>query len=504
MIDDRQFIIRRQPLVREGWKSISLQCGLVLSYHQQLRVCHNEECSVLLLGHAWQVLPDALSPSELVKSDGGDKSLEQIYDMEQSWCGRYILICNDLLLLDNCGMMGVFYSSTSISSSIRVLCHAEGRDVVNPDIKYGVSPNFMPGPLTGYDGIFRLLPSQVLKLAISDTQSLKFTPLPRPLLPFGVRQFSSEKAQLDFFINIFTTSLRNMRSHFPDHVLCLALTGGVDSRVAMSLLEASGLDYITFTAWHPRITTGDCDIPPYLARLFGRSHKLVMRSELSQNLYDDYTTHSGGYAVDQDRNFWAYGQYGQLSEQVEGKPVLLLRNSIWECTDDHYRHHTDPLDIYRLYPYALQCEPIHQSIEYWRQLVADDPYNQDINSWTRLFWDQREGCWLSSLEQAYDMMDGITSVQMCNCRLFMSTLMSFDEKERFHKIHEKKIMRQALTDNAQSQSFLRVPYDSRYNGYSLRQPPLPFMQRLPMAVRYYRHNAVRSLKTVAKRVLRRK
>lgn len=483
MLHDRQFIISHSQRCRQGWQSVVLANGLYLSHCPKLSVACNKTRSVLLLGDAWQVLPDEPSPADIVGSMDTNLSMEEVFRLEQSWCGRYILIYGNQLLLDNCGMLGVFYTEKTISSSISLLCETEGRPVVLPPIRFGQSPNFIPGPLTTYEGVLRLLPSQILNIA---NRQVAF----RPLMPFGVTKYESERHRIDAFISMYTTSLRNMQARFPGRQIWLALTGGVDSRVVMSLLEASGVGYKTFTAWHERISEGDKDIPPYLAETLGKEHRFLQRRELSQQRYDEYTAHTAGYATDQDRNFWAYGQYPQLLD--EGLEVIIMRNSIWECADDHYRHYTDPLDIWRLYPYANEQQ--RQSIEQWLSIVADDRYNKEINSWTRLFWEQREGCWLSSLEQGYDMMDGITSVQACNCRLFMSNLMGFDERERFLKIHEKKILRQLCP------VLLKFPFSTAYNGYSLKQG-LSFCEKMSYFLRYRKKRTIQSAKRTVKKII---
>lgn len=484
MIDDKQFLIGPSPLERKDWNTLQLADGkLYLSYHNKLRITHNAAATAVLIGDAWQALPDKPSPEELITADKGQLTPPQVYEMEQSWCGRYVLIYNNRLTTDACGMLNIFYSATHVSSSLNILCQITGTELQYPDIAYGVSPSFMLGPYTNYDGILRLLPSQSLNLA-----SLPLAET-RPLMPAGITPFTSDQERTQFFVDIFTTALRNMQQHFPQHQVWLALTGGVDSRTTMGLLEASGISYRTFTAWHDRITEGDKDIPPHLAATLGHDHLFIPRGQFSQTKYDDYTVHSAGYAVDQDRNFWAYGQYSQLQDR--NPLVLILRGSAWGCVIDHYRHHSNPLDIYRLYPHARHYEPMRKSIEQWEHIVANDPYNHDINIWTRLFWDQREGCWLGSLEQAYDVMDGITSIQACNCRLFISTLMGFDQKERFRKLHEKKILRHVCP------AICNIPYDRQYNGYSLKQNLKP-SQRLRLAARHDLKIAKQFLKSCAR------
>ena len=53
-------------------------------------------------------------------------------------------------------------------------------------------------------------------------------------------------------------------------------------------------------------------------------------------------------------------------------------------------------------------------------------------------------------------MDGIVSIQIANCRLFLSLLFGFDDEDRIKKTHEEKIVK-ALC------SFLdNIPYDYQH------------------------------------------
>ena len=53
-------------------------------------------------------------------------------------------------------------------------------------------------------------------------------------------------------------------------------------------------------------------------------------------------------------------------------------------------------------------------------------------------------------------MDGITSIQPCNCRLFLSLLIGFDQRERVAKTHEEKIV------NKICPILKGIPYDYQY------------------------------------------
>jgi len=75
-----------------------------------------------------------------------------------------VLIVDEWIYLDCCGLLGVFYSNCHVSSSLHVLCGIEGREVIYPQIEHRKSPDFVPGAETCYDGVKRLLPSQIYNL----------------------------------------------------------------------------------------------------------------------------------------------------------------------------------------------------------------------------------------------------------------------------------------------------------------------------------------------------
>lgn len=68
--------------------------------------------------------------------------------------------------------------------------------------------------------------------------------------------------------------------------------------------------------------------------------------------------------------------------------------------------------------------------------------NKGINLWDRLMIEERHGAWLSSIEQGFDLMEGLVSVECCNSRRFFSILTGFSDKDKKRKKHEMMIVRQ--------------------------------------------------------------
>ena len=453
MLDDKQFIIipssRKDKNIvnvfpNDRQRELVLSCDSMLVYEKKLNVCYNEDCTAVLIGDAWQVHPAKDSPENIIKTFSGKTTIEDVYHEEKTWCGHYVLIVNDWLFLDFCGTLGVFYSDDiRLSSSYRILCEQIGTEVIYPDTLGEGLLNFVPGPLTPSDLVKRLMPSEIINIKTGERCF-------RPLNPDGVWNAENDRKRILEFETFFTCSLKNMAKHFPDSVFWLALTGGKDSRTLMALLESSGIDYKAFTCWHERISEGDLLLPPKLAKAVGRPYKFIERREdnYSPDRADEYRHHTGGMADDADKPMYVFGQYQELDPQHQ---VVLLRSGIWEHSCNFFKKRFTQkaasamekhFDMTRVFPTSSKHELYRQSFCQWQKLKEDDTVNKDINIWDLLYIEQRLGAWLSSIEQGFDLMEGIASVQCCNSRLFFSILTGFSDKEKKGEKHQKSIVKQ--------------------------------------------------------------
>lgn len=451
MIDSKQFIIgKNMSHLPENWQTIQLGNGFQLCYQQELRIWHSDDGRVVLLGHAWQTDPCRGTPEDEIGSvvRGGCIIHEDVYEVEKTWCGRYLLIVDDWIYLDSSGLLGVFYSNCHVSSSLHVLCGIEGREIIYPPIEHRKSPDFVPGAATCYDGVKRLLPSQIYNYVKGEVKI-------RPLLPDGIIHTDSDQSRISLFEKYFVHSLKNMQKHFEGIDLWLALTGGRDSRVTMASLERAGIPYHSFTLEHGYISAADRKIPFKITKKLKRPHLFISRADkkFSQKRYDDYKVHSSGMAVDEDWRHYAFSQYDDLLGSSGSDSVVILRSGVWESVCDFFRQFCkSDYNLRELFPF----NSFVQSLDEWYSYVKADKNNEWMTIWDRTYFDLRLGCWLSSVEQSCDIMDGMTFIQPCNSRIFISILLGFDRIDRIAKKHEEKMV------SSLCPSIASIPYDYQY------------------------------------------
>lgn len=460
MVNDKQFFISKVSAVAfDSWKEIPLTGGYSLYYQNDLNIIF-QNSSIILLGYAWQVDPNRQSPQEELLKLCQHKHIthEDVYEIEKSWCGRYILIVGEWIYMDACGTLGVFYSDQNVSSSLNVLCTLENRNVIFPDIVHRKSPDFLPGMRTTYDNVLRLLPSQLLNYITKKTKI-------RPLLIDKAPKCDTEEELIKVFNRYIINSAQNLSKTFPRHHLWIAMTGGRDSRLTLACCEKSGIKYDIFTLWHEHITSADHVIPHKLAKAIGRKLHFIKRNKnlFSQKRYDDYKTHTAGMAVDEDWNFYAYYQYQSLIE--DNQPIVIIRSCVYEIPENIYKSDfgEGANDITVVYKGILKNDLFYKSCMEWKsyaESIENETLNNSISFLDKMYWDLRCGSWLSSVEQSFDMMEGITSLQMANSRLLISIMYGFDADQRFQRLHEEKIT------NTLCPAFAKIPYDYQYESFN--------------------------------------
>lgn len=470
MIHGGQFAIMKAPVELPGYRHITLDGGWILSYHEKLRVYQSADQSTLLLGIAWQVEPARKSPEQEIEqlcaaySAGAPR--EAILAMEETWSGRYVLISHGTVYTDTCSLLSVFYSEQGVSSDCTLLALAAGQAEKIYTPCPGVM-NWMPGPLTHYDGVYKLLASQTYEYTIGRVEA-------RPLLAQGYQSIPDEKQRLEKITAYLTHSLHNMSQAVPGKKLLLALTGGYDSRTLFALAKRAGIDFDAYTLEYDTIYADDVSIPRKLCQLTGVKHHYVPvdHSRYDQQLEDDYIRHTAGLIRDQDRVFYAHGQYQELIRQYGD--VAFLRSSIWENVIEYFRRsftETGPgFDFYDWFGVEADSRERASLEQYF---AWNDAHPQkDLVASNVFLWLQREGCWLSAIESGFDMLDHAVSLQPANCRLIMSMMLDFPREERLMKYHQAKLIRHACP------AIGEVPFGTdKVRGETLMSVLIPKVQR---------------------------
>lgn len=438
-----QFAILKNRIDLPGYRHVSLKDGWILSVHENLPAAYCPQNDILLVGFAWQALPGRGTPEEEIKKlvpDGaGAVSDQQILEMEGSWCGRYVLVCDGRVFLDASAMLGVFYADEGIASRASMLAEQKGME--ERLYQCGRVMNWQPGPLTHYEGICRLLAFQIYNYKTKQLTGKR-------MLSAAAEQITDEQELIRRFQECFCFSLKSMAAMFPGRKLLIALTGGYDSRTLFALAKKAGIDFAAYTLEHGAMLAGDAEIPRVLCEKAHVPYLYVPRDkgEYSEAREQAYHAYTDGMVLDEDRLFYAYNQYQKLVDQFGD--VVLLRSSLWENVIEYFRRlfgedkpNEDFYGFFELPPDSLE----HRSIQAYFAWCEAHP-QPGVPLSDRFLWEQREGSWMSSIEQGFAAIDHVISLQPVNCRLMMTMLYRFPRESRLLKWHQAQIINDACPE----------------------------------------------------------
>ena len=445
----RQFYIGPQlKLADESWKYLTLKSGLSLSYSPDLHVLQLTNQfghELLLLGDAVESL-EGLPPVHQTLEKIAD--LQTLPDVYRSWSGRWILIANGDLHLDASGLLGCYYRCEGgVVEAASVAGFISNSDT--PDtfrlIKAG-GAEFYPPPDSGFKGVSKLLPSQILNLS---TGEIIFRNLQTSVPPLSYEETIAYLAQL------LCTALKNIYKEGGGKKLLLALTGGFDSRVLMAGLNYCGLPYEAITFHYPNIRPSDADIPKKLARISGVPHRLIRRQGRQYQNWEAFNLHTSGHSVEMDREYMLYQQFNKL----EADNTILLRGGGFEVGRCAYYPWLPaaPLDGNGIS--TIQKGNCVQGSSWckWMAWVAQTP--QVALDWRdRYYIEQRLAGWLSSTEQALDMVN-IERQIPANSTLFFNVMLALPEEVRKTKIQMTDLIKNL------SPQLLQVPINPPVSFY---------------------------------------
>ena len=432
----RQFAVLRNAVDLPDYKSISLKDGMVLSCHKQLPVYINRYKGIILIGYAWQTLPDKKDPVKEIESkteNGRILTEAELYEMENSWCGTYVLVYQGKVYQDATGFLNVFYSEVGFSSDLSLLAKAMDIDEVVYETDQII--NWLPGPYTQYVGINKLLNSQVYDYRTGEVTA-------RPLLPVPVTGITDKAELTKQFCDVFANSLHNLWSMFPDKEIMVGLTGGMDSRALLATAYHENLPFIAYTMDREDIFRGDVEIPKQICERLSIPYEFYTldKSMYSKAREEEFIRNNSGLERDADRMFYANGQYDDL--QKKHKNVILLRSGIWARVADSYaKDYQDNKPDHDLYDrYELPKDALaRRAFDAYFKWVDEHP-EEGLTLANRFYWEQREGCWLSYIEYGMTFFEDIITLQPLNSRLLLSYLAAYPASERIGKHNQEDII----------------------------------------------------------------
>ncbi len=452
MVHDKQWILDYKKHVINGeWQAFEYG-GRYVSYHKGVNIYVSKQSGIVLIGNAWQV--DSTKPSPTEQMDAltdTDITIDALYALDETWCGRYVILYKDWVLMDATGSMGVFVSGSKASTSYPLLSGILGLHKNIYTYIYaneGTNRDFIPGQKTANEKIKRLLPSQVYNI---QKQEFIF----RTLLVRKYEQLSDEE-RIDRFVRYAKHCLMQIRQTYEYPIYC-AVSGGYDSRVGLALLESCKLDYSTYTIDFGDRSIKDVAIAKKIVRLIKKPWKLLKYSDTQEDekRIGEWNEHCAGLGVGWER----YTRHVKEQLNNDGE-IINLQCHIFELVCDYYSHEMDDPKVY-YETFAQQGEFLESAYSEWLKLIDEDDVNYNVSIWTRMYWDLRLGSWLSSSEQGIDIQENMVQIQLLNSRVYIELLLGLDDAIRVNREWEKIVVQKLYPELA------AIPYDNTYINHRI-------------------------------------
>ncbi len=338
-------------------------------------------------GCPWAILGSAL------ETESGSSPVEQVRTTHtaevpsryMTWGGRWVLVGNGGVHSDFCGSLAVYFDERSVASTPALLRPGQMPGV---EIAFSDRVNWFPPPMTGFDGVHRLLPSQVLGIEGLQVRS-------RPL--------TREDGDLSYadIIDRLEAILLNVVRQVDGDRLLVALTGGTDSRVVLAAAHKAGLDVVAYTQETANLSHADQTLPPLLAEACGVPHLFVPRPRRLRRPQDValYDTQVAGHVRDADRLFFGHGQFDFLRQGD-----VLLRGIGFEVGRAYlFEHLPDTIDNVHDYVSWLRSgDRRDEGLAQWAAWIEAHPQPMDWRD--RAFRELRVAGWAGINESGLDLL----------------------------------------------------------------------------------------------------
>ena len=455
MIHWRQFLLGRKKYEREDFEYIKIDKNIILSYHNELEI-EKVETNIgtgYILGLKFQVQINRKSPKEEIERI---KREEDILDIISTWSGRYILILCSKIYMDFSGNLGCFYgeknNSIFVSSSLALIKEVYKTESKNFEkIHYGGGIDWFPGPLTILKDVYRLLPSEILDFKKNNIKIY----FKNYLIDFSKLK---EEEILEKFIINFSNLIKNIDKNYKGDIL-LPLTGGVDSRTILAFLLKNKIKFKSFICETDLgIKNSDLTIGKLIAKQEKFCHYIIKKdkNENDKKKELEFDQHCLGNCIDGPREFYRKNLYEGLNMN---RKSLMLRGSIWESVITYYKTLKDCSTIEkRLNELKIYFSNIKEfsfnekTLKIWLENIEKNKIN--INWIDRFFLEQREGAWLSSIEQAEDLTN-LDRISPLNSEFLVSLLWGLSSKSTYNKNHQKKIIKKVYPE------LLKYPFNKK-------------------------------------------
>lgn len=436
----RQFIIGPRPVhMTAEWQSAPIDDFGHLSYSPELpvtRVLTGDGQAAYLLGLAVQTAGNA-GPEEELRA----ATVQSVSRNYRSWAGRWILLIGSQLHMDAAGLLGCFYANDPrpggeralwVSSSAALLLQVlEIHDRPMRLIHHSVGIDWYPPPGSRFESIRRLLLSQILEFPSGAL-------LPRPLLPAGTVDFSYEET-LDLMQGDLVGAIRGAADRSGG--LWLALTAGHDSRTLLAAAVHAGVHLRTYTHTSKYMRDHDRIIPPKLAAAAGMTHEFYAGGPPQRDLLALFDEHTAGHSVDRDRYYFPRLYFGWSQPEdiiLRGFGFALGRCNYWSrFPGPGPRTEVPDVDVV-LRGMGHRSGSARQPLQEWIAWTRAHP-EPGMDWRDRFYVEQRSAGWGSSVEQAWDLVEG-HSFHAANSQSYQAHSLQVPEQQRCRSLPQEDLI----------------------------------------------------------------
>jgi hypothetical protein len=424
-----------------GWTSLRVDAATVVSHCPELRVLSVEDrdgARWALAGLAVQTVANAPDPIEQIARHPTDRVPALVHD----WAGRWLLIGNGEVHLDASGLLGCFYGSdehrrTWGSSSpaliARALADGQEPEAAKRELHYDQGLSWYLPPRSGFIGVRRLLPSQVLELHSG-------SPRARTLLP-AIEPDRGYERSLQLLGEALTTAMGRLPRAAR---LWVALSAGLDSRAVLAATIRARTPFAPFTYVSARTSAADLMIPPRLARAVGAELCLIRvgaraRRRLARERLGPAMAHCAEHVSRGDAEPVLHGVRDRLLGISAGGWGFGVGKATGRKLPGVIE---DPARDANRIATSLGEPPGSTAVDglsEWLQWVVETP--QEHLDWRdRFYIEQRMGGWQSSKEQLHDMI-ALERFPPINSGRCYALMLEVDEAARAEQRHQEDLVR---------------------------------------------------------------
>lgn len=347
----------------------------------------------------WYLLGEVFPSSEYGARRAIPNATDDIYEECATWAGRWLLVSHDSVIPDGAAMLACYYSKNLAASHPALLTAAPSSDP-----KASLSGFIMP-PMSGYNGIRKLLPSQILH---------SFKPAPRP----WPAKAGSYQEILERVANRYRSILKGIYASHP--TIWTALTAGIDSRLVLAASLSANVPVTTFThikPW-PYMDPGDRLLPNRIAAHLNLEHKEIKQNGIDPARIECYRNALGQFSM-KPGTLTFYGAHRYI-DQIP-KDSALLTGVCGELGRLYYGLNTP--SIAPQTPDNKRGEKLLS--QWWRS------HPLPIEDSERLYWEARLAGWAQNTGRVADLIyEGRRRLLPLNCLDIYADILCLDHRYR--------------------------------------------------------------------------